>query len=101
MTITAPTTAPTTTVQAVTCKQIEESILAVLESANTRELVPWRNIRPQLPGEWWQQTQALTCLFESRAVYVIAIEGKNYCRLEHGRNAPGPVLGHPREFRVL
>ncbi len=80
--------------------EIDAAILAALEAANG-ELVPWRTIRATLPGDWWQQGEALTRLFESRAVYVVKIAGKNYCRLEHGANAPGPVLGKPREFQVL
>jgi hypothetical protein len=80
--------------------EIDAAILAALEAANG-ELVPWRTIRAKLSGDWWAQGEALTRLFESRAVYVVKIAGRNYCRLEHGTNAPGPVLGQPREFRVL
>lgn len=94
MTITAPTASPETS-----CSDIETAILAALPT--TRELVPWRTIRPSVPGQWWQQTQALTRLHETRAVYVVKIGGKNYVSLEHGLNAPGGVLGQPREFRAL
>ncbi|MDV3124682.1 hypothetical protein M1247_07135 [Mycobacterium sp. 21AC1] len=79
--------------------EIDAAVLAALEAANG-ELVPWRTIRPQLPGDWHSQGEALTRLFESRAVYVVKIAGRNYCRLEHGANAPGPER-HPREFQVL
>lgn len=93
------TTAPTTTNQTTT-DDIDAAILAALEAANG-ELVPWRTIRPQLPGTWSAQGEALTRLFESRAIYCVKIAGRNYCRLEHGANAPGQVLGQPREFQVL
>jgi hypothetical protein len=92
------TTAPTATPEA-TREVIEAGILAALPA--TRALVPWRTIRPSVPGQWWQQTQALTRLHEIRAVYVVKIGGKNYVSLEHGPNAPGGVLGQPREFRAL
>lgn len=91
----APTATPETTED-----QIDAAILAALIPTDT-ELVAWRTIRPQLPGSWWQQTRALTRLFESGAVYAVMIDGRNYVCLERGRNAPGPVLGHPRELRVL
>lgn len=80
--------------------EIDAAILTALEAANG-ELLAWRTVRAKLPGDWWQQGEALTRLFESRAVYVVKIAGKNYCRLEHGANAPGPVLGQPRQFQAL
>lgn len=90
------TAAPTT----ITEHHIETAILAALKPTGT-ELVSWRAIRAGLPGLWWQQARALTRLFESRAVYVVKIGGKNYVSLEDGANAPGPVPGQPREMRVL
>lgn len=79
--------------------EIDRAILAALTPTGA-ELVPWRSIRAGLPGLWWQHTQALTRLFESRAVYVVKIGGLNYVSLEHGANAPGPER-FPRELRVL
>ncbi|WP_099025823.1 hypothetical protein [Mycolicibacterium palauense] len=95
MTITTETTTPT-----VTDADLDAAILAALEPTGS-ELVAWRSIRDKLPGDWWQQGAALTRLFECRAVYCVKIGGLNYLSLGHGVNAPGPVLGQPRELRVL
>lgn len=63
-----------------TREKIQELILAALEPTGTK-LVPWRSIRLQLPGDWSQQGEALTVLFESYEVSVVKVRGSCLVRL--------------------
>ncbi|WP_078345273.1 hypothetical protein [Mycobacteroides chelonae] len=57
---------------------IEQAILAVLPADGT--LMAWRDIRPQIPGTFWAQAQALDHLHESFKVTVVKVRGRNYVR---------------------
>jgi hypothetical protein len=94
--MTAATT--TQTITKPTDGDVDAAILAALDHG---EMVPWRSIRHCVPGTELQRLQAVTRLFESRAIYWVEIRGRSYMRLEHGVNAPGPVLGQLREFHAL
>ncbi|MGJ6122982.1 hypothetical protein QN239_10425 [Mycolicibacterium sp. Y3] len=89
----------TTAVVPVTDADIDAAVLAALAPTDG-EIVAWRSIRDQVPGDWWRHAQAVTRLFESGAIYCIKIGGKNYLSLQHGANAPGPQR-NPRDFRVI
>jgi hypothetical protein len=63
-----------------TREQIQELILAALEPTGT-VLLPWRTIRDKLPGDWYQQGEALTVLFETYQVSVVKVRGSCLVRL--------------------
>ncbi|OHT54097.1 hypothetical protein [Mycobacteroides chelonae] len=57
---------------------IEKAILSLLPADGT--LMAWRDIRPQTPGGFWSQAQALDHLHESFKVTVVKVRGRNYVR---------------------
>jgi hypothetical protein len=60
--------------------ELDAAILAALEATNG-DLVAWRTIRTKLPGDWWQQGEALTRLHETYQVSVVKIRGSCFVRL--------------------
>ncbi|WP_078290454.1 hypothetical protein [Mycobacterium sp. D16R24] len=58
---------------------IERAILALLPADGS--LVAWRDIRPQIPGGWWDKSGALTNLHERFVVTVVKVSGRNYVRI--------------------
>lgn len=57
---------------------IEQAILAVLPADGT--LMAWRDIRPQIPGGFWEKAGALDRLHENYQVSVVKVRGRNYVR---------------------
>lgn len=74
MTTNAPTTPETTR------EQIEAAILTALAPTGTT-LVAWRTVTPQLPGDYWSQSEALTRLHETYEVSVVKVRGTPFVRL--------------------
>ncbi|WP_078325171.1 hypothetical protein [Mycobacteroides salmoniphilum] len=66
------------TIETVTQAQIEQEIMAVLPSDGS--LTAWRDIRPQIPGGYWDQAGALDHLHEEYRVSVVKVRGRNYVR---------------------
>ncbi|TDZ77068.1 hypothetical protein [Mycobacteroides salmoniphilum] len=66
------------TTETVTQAQIEQEIMAVLPADGA--LMPWRDIRAQLPGGYWSQAGALDHLHEEYRVSVAKVRGRNYVR---------------------
>lgn len=60
---------------------IEAAILAALAPTGTDTLIPLRTIRAQLPGDWWDQTAALTTLIETYRVSTVKVRGSVFVRL--------------------
>ncbi|WP_157896394.1 hypothetical protein [Mycobacteroides chelonae] len=67
-----------TTTETVTRDQIEQAILALLPADGT--LIAWRDIRPKIPGGYWDKSGALTNLHEQYVVTVVKVGGRNYVR---------------------
>lgn len=65
-----------TTTETVT--DIERAILALLPADGS--LVAWRDIRPKIPGSYWDKSGALTALHEQYRVTVVKVAGRNYVR---------------------
>ncbi|MEC4857118.1 hypothetical protein R2325_16190 [Mycobacteroides chelonae] len=57
---------------------IEQAILVVLPADGT--LMAWRDIRPQIPGGFWEKAGALDRLHENYRVSVVKVRGRAYVR---------------------
>lgn len=68
-----------TTTETVTRDQIEQAIIALLPADGS--LMAWRDIRPNIPGGYWDKSGALTSLHERYVVTVVKVGSRNYVRL--------------------
>lgn len=67
-----------TTTETTTQAQIEQAILALLPADGS--IMAWRDIRPKIPGGYWDKSGALTSLHEQYRVTVVKVGGRNYVR---------------------
>lgn len=61
----------------VTDDQIDAALLAALEAVG-EELAPWAELRGQLPGGRDRANERLVALWQSGAVYLMKISGRNF-----------------------